>query len=97
MARLGLKLEEELAQLDPSKGLDWGLAQRWAAEESVRERRLWRHPRGAATVADEQQPAADAQELEFEDIEDFLFSVGTLQASFPSCRWEELVHIAAHR
>ena len=33
MAQLGLKLEQELAQLDTGKGLDADMARKWGAEE----------------------------------------------------------------
>lgn len=83
MARLGLKLEEELAQLDADRALDSRLARRWASRERARDRDLWRPLRGgggsggAAEPADpDAMDAAAGRAVEFEDLEEFVFSLG---------------------
>lgn len=78
MARLGMKLEEELAQMDPKQGLDTAMAARWAAEETRREAQQWRQPHGSAAESDD---VGDARVVEFEDIEDFVFPIGKLALS----------------
>jgi len=81
MARLGLKLEEELAQLDADRALDSRLARRWASRERTQDRDLWRPLRGGGGAAPElgEPDATDTQPgrvVEFEDLEEFVFSLG---------------------
>ncbi len=80
MARLGLKLEEELAQLDADKALDSRLAVRWAAQESARDRDQWQPLRSEPEPDTEGADTAIGRVLEFEDIDDFLFTLGEAQS-----------------
>ena len=76
MAQLGLKLEQELAQLDTGKGLDAGMAAKWGAEEAKREAMEW-HPIRSMQLTEEQADVPTARIIDIEDIEDFLIDLGT--------------------
>lgn len=83
MARLGLKLEEELAQLDADKALDARLARRWAAQECARDRDQWQPLRSMPEPdPDRDSPDGAGRALEFEDIDDFVFSLGVSKQHF---------------
>lgn len=75
MAQLGLRLEQELAQLDTGKGLDAGMAAKWGAEETRRECSQWQ-PLRSMQLAEEQADVATARVVDIEDIEDFLVEIG---------------------
>lgn len=75
MAQLGLKLEQELAQLDSGQGLNAGMAGRWGAEETARERDQWR-PVRSTQMTEEQADVATARVVDIEDVEDFLIDLG---------------------
>ena len=77
MAQLGLKLEQQLAQLDAGEGLSAELAARWGAEETARERSQWR-PVRSVQLAEEQAGTATARVVDIEDVEDFLVDLGTV-------------------
>jgi hypothetical protein len=76
MAQLGLKLEEQLAQLDADKALDSRLARRWGAQESARDRDQWQPLRSMPEADPDGADAGGGRVLEFEDIDDFLFTLG---------------------
>ncbi len=76
MAQLGLKLEQELAQLDTGKGLDAGMAAKWGAEEAKREAMEWQ-PIRSMQLTEEQADVPTARIIDIEDIEDFLIDLGT--------------------
>ena len=81
MARLGLKLEEELAQLDADKALDARLAQKWGARECARDKDQWQPLRSMPEPDADRDSAYGGAEraLDFEDINDFVFSLGVAQ------------------
>jgi len=83
MAQLGLKLEQELAQLDTSKGLDAKLAVKWGTEETKRESTQWR-PVRSMQLTEEQADVATARIVDIEDVEDFLVDLGT-HSSLHNC------------
>lgn len=87
--RLGLKLDEHLAELDAEAGLPPAIAARWAATEAERSARQWRPLRAGGGDADggggslgegagSDDSAADAAAKEravrFSDLEDSLFT-----------------------
>ena len=76
MAQLGLKLEQQLAQLGAGEGqLSAELAARWGAEEAARERTQWR-PVRSVQMSEEQAGIATARVVDIEDVEDFLVDLG---------------------
>jgi len=83
MAQLGLKLEQELAQLDTGKGLDAKLAVKWGAEETKRESTQWQ-PIRSMQLTEEQADVATARIVDIEDVEDFLVDLGT-HSGLPHC------------
>ena len=74
MAQLGLKLEQELAQLDTGKGLDARMAAKWGAEETKRECSQWQPVRSMQLT--EEADVATARVVDIEDVEDFLIDLG---------------------
>ncbi len=83
MAQLGLKLEQELAQLDTGKGLDAGMAAKWGAEESKRECSQWQPIRSMQLT--EEADVATARVVDIEDVEDFLIDLGVNSAFSQQC------------
>lgn len=79
MARLGLKLEEELAQLDADKALDARLARKWGARECARDRDQWRPLR---SMLEPDPDGGAGRTLTFEDIDDFVLSLGVVHEHF---------------
>ena len=85
MAQLGLKLEQELAQLDSGRGLDAGMAAKWGAEETRRERSQWQ-PIRSMQLTEGQADVATARVVDIEDVEDFLVELGARTGlPFPWC------------
>ena len=99
MAQLGLKLEQQLAQLDAGEGLSAELAARWGAEETARERSQWR-PVRSVQLAEEQAGTATARVVDIEDVEDFLVDLGTVCSPAclmcHSCLQQCLMKLTAH-
>ncbi|KAK9820400.1 hypothetical protein WJX72_009973 [[Myrmecia] bisecta] len=76
MARLGMRLEEQMAGLDGAEGMRADIAVRWVAEERERDRLHWRPNRALSAEAagsegaaggDEEELAAESR-IKFSDI-----------------------------